>query len=402
MTENESLPKGKNIVIFSDGTGQEGGVKYNTNVYKLFSMIEDRTNEQIAFYDPGLGADWHQFTGKVIGVGIEENILQCYQFISDHYQWMDRIFLFGFSRGATTVRSLSGFIAMFGILPHSRPELVKKAWRIYQDPSSRDTKRWEFLSKNPTTWCNIEFIGVWDTVRALMPSKSYLDLKLGDNVRYAYHAMSIDEDRKAFVLEPFVTVGDDGESLLGPVTEDPKYIQQLDELKPKQQIVRQVWFCGVHTDVGGGYEEIALSNIPLLWMVDRAIDRSVLEHPLKLNWINFVEKKQNSGEKLHSERGTWWGKVKFREGGRTWVPAKCGKPIIHKSVLDRYELYKDPKDPNHYNPWILKQFKTTDEYEIEPWENEGRKDEFDSPYGPVWAREAAILVRDRRNPPPKS
>jgi len=357
MIENEPLPKGKNIVIFSDGTGQEGGEGYNTNVYKLFSMVEDRTKEQIAFYDPGLGTDWHKLTGSLFGAGIEENILQCYQFISDHYQWMDRIFLFGFSRGAATVRSLSGFISMFGILPHSRPELVKKAWRIYQDPKGRKTKIKEFLKKNPTTWSNIEFIGVWDTVAALMPSKSYLDLKLGERVQYAYHAMSIDEDRKAFVLEPFITVGDDGESLLDTVMYNPKYLRQLggEDEEHKQQIVRQVWFCGVHTDVGGGYPETGLSDIPLLWMVDRAIDAK-----LRLNDFNSVENDHNIKDKLNSERDTFWGKLKFREGGRTWESEKCGKPCIHASVLERAKADED------YNPWILEKFKDG-EYEIEPW-----------------------------------
>ena len=86
----------KNIVVFSDGTGQEGGKAYNTNVYKLFNMIEDRTPRQIAFYDRGLGTGWRKLTGSAFGAGISANIRECYEFIFDHYQAGDQVFLFGF------------------------------------------------------------------------------------------------------------------------------------------------------------------------------------------------------------------------------------------------------------------------------------------------------------------
>ena len=131
MSNKSKQNTGKNIAIFSDGTGQEGGVGSNTNVYKLFQMVEDRTSNQVAFYDAGLGTNWQKYTGSISGAGITKNILECYQFISDQYQWGDRIFLFGFSRGAATVRSLAGFISKFGILPHSRPDLGVQAWKIY-------------------------------------------------------------------------------------------------------------------------------------------------------------------------------------------------------------------------------------------------------------------------------
>ncbi len=122
----------KNIVVFSDGTGQEGGKGYNTNVYKLFNMIEDRSSAQIAFYDRGLGTGWRKITGNIGGMGISKNIMECYEFIFENYTAGDHIYLFGFSRGAATVRSLSGFIHLFGILPKSRPELIRHAYKIYK------------------------------------------------------------------------------------------------------------------------------------------------------------------------------------------------------------------------------------------------------------------------------
>ena len=117
----------KNIVVFSDGTAKESGQGTNTNVYKLFNMIEDRTSDQIAFYDRGLGTGLRKLSGSAFGVGISKNIRDCYEFIFENYQSRDQIFLFGFSRGAFTVRSLSGFLDLFGIIPKSRKELINEA-----------------------------------------------------------------------------------------------------------------------------------------------------------------------------------------------------------------------------------------------------------------------------------
>ena len=124
----------KNIVVLSDGTSQEGGQasNRNTNVYRIFKMLEDRTPRQVTFYDAGLGTGWNKVTGTVSGAGISRNIMDGYRFISDHYEKGDRIYLFGFSRGAATVRSLAGFIDLFGILPSSRPELIEMAYKIYK------------------------------------------------------------------------------------------------------------------------------------------------------------------------------------------------------------------------------------------------------------------------------
>jgi uncharacterized protein (DUF2235 family) len=383
MTDTRTKDSGKNIVVFSDGTGQEGGEGNNTNVYKLFNMIEGRTNEQITFYDGGIGTGFRKVSA-MSGVGITANILECYQFISDHYQWGDRIFLFGFSRGAATVRSLAGFISRFGILPHSRPDLATKAWKIYKmsDEGVREKNAEEFLKRNATTWCNINFLGVWDTVKALgLPNKtldavwnkvlphSFHDLKLSKCVQHAYHALSIDEDREAFQPTPWQTEEND-KSLLGKVYVDPRdgdASEQVD--KNREQTVKQVWFCGVHTDVGGGYKESGLSDIPLAWMIDRAMDEKLLEHPLKLYPYNSVTLEQNIEGLIHSERDTWLKKhILFPEGKRSWDSKKGGKPWIHASVLER-NRGKSNTEGVPYKPWILEEFKEG-EYEIEPWDNQ--------------------------------
>ena len=114
LTKTKNMAK--NIVIFSDGTGQKGGIGSNTNVYKLFNMIEDRTSRQIAFYDSGLGTDWRKVT----------------EFLFRRFLAEDDIYLFGFSRGAGTVRSLTGFLHLFGILPRSRKDLIHQALKILE------------------------------------------------------------------------------------------------------------------------------------------------------------------------------------------------------------------------------------------------------------------------------
>jgi uncharacterized protein (DUF2235 family) len=384
MTDTRATNTGKNIVLFSDGTGQEGGVGNNTNVYKLFNMIEDRTHAQVAFYDRGLGTGWRKLTGSAAGAGISKNILECYQFISDQYCWGDQIFLFGFSRGATTVRSLSGFISRFGILPHSRPELAKKAYGIYRisDQRKREAAAKDFLQRNSTTYCNIKFLGVWDTVSALgLPfaavnaildkipwfKHSFHDLKLSPRVHHAYHALSIDDDRKLFHPTPWHTIGDDGNSMLGEIPINPRESDlEEQEKKDRRQTVKQVWFSGVHTDVGGGYAEHGVSDVALAWMADRA-----MEHGLKLYPFNGVELKQDIEDVIHDPRGNWRSRLLYRREDRSWDASRCGKPIIHASVLERKHGRRargriiHENDP--YTPWILQD--GAGEYDVEPWDN---------------------------------
>ncbi len=341
----------KNIVVFSDGTGQEGGKKYNTNVYKLFNMIEDRTSEQIAFYDRGLGTGWRKIAGNVSGMGISKNIMECYEFIFQNYTAGDRIYLFGFSRGAATVRSLSGFIHLFGILPKSRIDLIRQAYKIYRisDSEKRENKAREFINKNHTMWCRVTFLGVWDTVAALgVPSKSidlildklpflrhkFHNFHLSPSVENAYHALAIDDERLTF----------------HPVLWEPK--------KKSYQDMKQVWFCGAHTDVGGGYKEQELSSIPLVWMMQMAV-----KHGLRIYPEHKVEINQDINGILHDSRQGIL-KAIFRKKIRSWDTESHGKAIIHESVFKRTPNKNNTENPV-YSPWIIDV-----EYEIEPWNKE--------------------------------
>ncbi len=334
----------KNIIIFSDGTGQKGGVGSNTNVYKLFNMIEDRTDRQIAYYDPGLGTDWRKVTGSVVGRGFSKNILECYQFLFENFEAEDQIFLFGFSRGAATVRSLSAFIHLFGILPKSRSDLIEKAFDIYKirNHEIREEKASSFIKKHHTMWCKVKFLGVWDTVAALgLPVKplsvmldslfphKFHSFKLSECVEYARQALSIDEERKAFL----------------PVIWDT-----IDNDQPKDKM-KQVWFCGVHTDVGGGYDEDELSNISLKWMIREAVDKGLLIYDKSQLHKTLMASTPNVNGTMHNEQKGFPGKL-FSRKQRSWNKSTHGEPCVHESVFQRTMSSDNTVSPK-YSPWIL-------------------------------------------------
>jgi uncharacterized protein (DUF2235 family) len=336
----------KNIVIFSDGTGQEGGIGANTNIYKLFNMVEDRTLNQISFYDRGLGTGWRKLSGNICGAGISKNILECYTFIFDNYEAGDQIYLFGFSRGAATVRSLSSFIHYFGIMPKSRPELIAKAYKIYKSKgeSNRKVKAKKFISTHHTMWTRIKFLGCYDTVAALgLPIKplsvlitkipmfryAFHNFKLSETVENAYQALAIDDERETF----------------HPILWDTDVLPY--------QTIKQVWFCGMHTDVGGGYDEQALSDIPLVWLKDMAVNHGLLIYP-----ANSVSIHGDVNGYMHNSRGKGWTKL-YPKKQRFWDSNRTDKPIVHKSVLLRNKSVNN-KDDSPYKPWILEL-----EYEVE-------------------------------------
>lgn len=352
----------KNIVIFSDGTGQDGGAEpkkgdhdhtkgghnHNTNVYKLFNMVEDRSDRQVTFYDRGLGTGRRKLLGKTTGLGISKNILECYEFIFNNFESGDDIYLFGFSRGATTVRSLSSFIHLFGILPKSRPELIEQAYRIYKtsDKTKRNDRAKKLVDRHHTMWTKIKFLGVWDTVDALgIPIKSidvvvdkipffrhkFQDLRLSESVEHARHALAIDDERLTF---------------------HPKL---WDESIKSDQTMKQVWFPGMHTDVGGGYHEQGLSDIPLIWMLNEA-----KQHDLHLWRDHQIPLHPDPNGIMHDSRGTRLTR-RYRKRERSWDYDLPGKPVVHEGAVLRTRN-KSNSDAPEYAPWILDK-----PYDVEPW-----------------------------------
>ena len=242
----------KNIIIFADGTGQSEDSQYNTNVLKLSRLVEDSNPvaKQHVFYDPGVGLG-SDVMDKAFGHGLPENVRQCYSEICKHYDEGDRIYLFGFSRGAATVASLANFLALFGCLDvgASYEKNLAAAWKIYKGSNSKRQAAL-FCKKHKTKDCQIECLGVWDIVPALPKDQSFHDFGLNEKINHAYHALALDEYDPMF--RPFVwNVPNTHQGLV-------------------KRTIKQVWFIGVHSDVGGGYEDCSLSDITLDWMIKNA------------------------------------------------------------------------------------------------------------------------------------
>lgn len=343
----------KNIVIFADGTGQEGGRGHSTNVYRTFSMVEDRTPHQIAFYDRGIGTGFGMVSKLVAlgtGRGFGQNVQDCYQFIFERFVAGDRLFLIGFSRGAATVRALSYFIHLFGVLPQSRPELIRQAWRIYEigDASKREDRAAEFISRHTTIWTRVHFLGCYDTVAALgLPWQSasaaldripqfrhrFHSFTLSPSVEHAYQALAIDDERLTF----------------HPVLWDPNVLPY--------QTVQQVWFVGAHTDVGGGYPEPELSDIPMVWLTRKAI-----QHGLRMFPPHRVQIREDVQGVMHDPCASGWQRL-YRRKVRSWPAETHGPPVIHESVFAR-RTGCDGRSA--YRPWIL-EGRAEGDFLVEPW-----------------------------------
>jgi uncharacterized protein (DUF2235 family) len=261
----------KRLVLCCDGTWnredqEKNGKPCPTNVVKLAYRIAKRDAAgtlQIIYYDHGVGTGnfLDHFAGGASGDGLEENIHDAFRFLIANYEPGDEIYLFGFSRGAFTARSIAGMVRKCGILKRESVEQYRRALELYRsaerptDAGPRDFRKSHSVCGAEDV--KIKMIGVWDTVGALgVPLRGlrwvthkdfrFHDTELSGAVEYAFHALSVDEQRAPF--EPTLW-----------------YYKE----KPDQH-VEQVWFCGVHSDVGGGYVETDLSDIALQWMMEKA------------------------------------------------------------------------------------------------------------------------------------
>jgi uncharacterized protein (DUF2235 family) len=253
----------KRIAYCSDGTWQTP--MSNTNVYRLYKAMLVNS-DQITFYDDGVGADFtglQKVLGGAVGAGLNDKVMEGYTKIAHVYEPGDEIFLFGFSRGAYTVRSMGGMIANCGLPSGSlTDDCVTQAFAAYRNPDSRASIL-AGLSACGLADATITMIGAWDTVGALgipalyggIDEKTYgfLDLKLHPDVKNAYHCLAIDEHRAQFPATLWDTP---------PVA---------------GQTVEQVWFSGCHGDVGGGTliggpvdNGTRLCDISMRYMVSKA------------------------------------------------------------------------------------------------------------------------------------
>jgi uncharacterized protein (DUF2235 family) len=446
----------KNILIFSDGTGQAGGLRPDqrlSNIYKLFRATRiDPQNpinpcEQIAFYDAGLGSNdisdpmWvrpfaylRKLFASATGSGISRNIADCYEAILEHYETGDRIYLFGFSRGGYTVRCLANVLRLCGVPTHGKngaavhkrgPALRKIAeeavYKVYDHSAGikRESKRIHeereqlgllfreaYGSMHPTDPNRSNeaayFIGVFDSVAALgmrpwmrygaiitaglcffglswlasfplghitnwstaqgtalvfgisiaaiviklfrsqykyVPGaflsghfavwrgdRAQTDTQLDPAVTFARHALAIDERRYDFVRALW---GSKSTDTVGEIKGVPR--------------MKQVWFAGNHSDIGGSYpeNESRLSDIPLGWMVEETqeLPNKVLFDEMKLNIYPQAAGLQHCEVEATRENlyPGWWPN-RLRWSWKTDIRTSASGAIHHSSIADRFKL----------------------------------------------------------------
>jgi hypothetical protein len=350
----------KNIVFLCDGTGNNKDFGTPTNVARLFGRCLNQLDEieagrpalQVVAYDRGIGSFPTDLIAQATGIGISDNIKDGYRFLARHYEPGDRIFLFGFSRGAYTARSIGGMLGIVGLPRHMQAngsnlkrndraldDLVSWAYKIYKMPptpvtggspplpGSREHGAAEFIGLHGWPEHNAPqarapyLIGVWDTVRALGIPLGFTDVEvpgfshrfhnhdLNRHVAHAYHALAIDEERLQF---------------LPTIWNEPTAAQKHADAsgEPNRQRFEQVWFPGNHSDVGGGYaphpHEVAsgqLSEITLGWMITRAVAAG-----LKMNAsyaANPLEGlRVNPGAVVNDSRPTFWTRLLYRRVDR--------------------------------------------------------------------------------------
>jgi uncharacterized protein (DUF2235 family) len=276
---------GRNVIICCDGTANEFA-ENRTNVIKLYSVLDHDPVKQIAYYHPGLGTmepsgaltnfsrKMTKMLGMAVGYGLSNDIRDAYVFLMREFREGDKLFVFGFSRGAYTARALASLLHMYGLIRVGNEPLVPYAIRMMMGISraqARNNKEVidsyfrlasEFKATMCSIPCNPHFLGVWDTVNSVGWVENPLKLPFTANnpdIAVGRHAMAIDE-RRAFFRSNLWKQPQSSTSAWGP------------------KDVKQVWFPGVHCDVGGGYAEAesGLSKLALDWMLQEAKESGLL------------------------------------------------------------------------------------------------------------------------------
>jgi uncharacterized protein (DUF2235 family) len=320
----------RNLIVLSDGTGNSAAKAFKTNVWRLYQALDLSREDQIAVFGDGVGTSSFrplQVLGLALGVGVRRNVLHLYKFLCRNYpenptdddKTATRIYAFGFSRGAFTIRVLNGLICSEGLVTsRSEEELDRNARAAYRNyrrkayPAPWFGVAWIRKLRNGiiTAWRKannvrlhhhivketfrrnrrhipVHFLGVWDTVSAyglpidelttavdkwIWPMK-FREQDLPPNVEWARHALSLDDERRTF----FPVVWNERKlppRNFGAAVHDTKLLQ--------------VWFAGVHANVGGGYPDDSLSHVPLCWMIREAEARGLRFQPWTVSGYRAV------------------------------------------------------------------------------------------------------------------
>ena len=335
----------KRVIICADGTWNEpeskskdSGRPQPTNVLKVARAVLPQSADgiiQVVYYHEGVGTlgKLDKWTGGAFGRGMEKNIRSLYRFLVYNYEPSDELYFFGFSRGAFTVRTLVGFMKAVGLLNKDDEYYTPEMYNLYQSSTQEGSKEWQAAFENvkrPRPCPPIHFVGVWDTVGALGPpgllgqllnrnKYKYHDIDLHPTVLHAYHALAIDERRKPFAPSLWKRpVGWTG-------------------------TLEQVWFAGVHSNVGGGYHPDGLANEALHWMVEKAeglgleFDRPFLEHYKPC----FNSSLRDSMSTLYKIMGP---NVRAIGSGEA--------EVVHQSAFDRVNLSACQYDPANLRAYL--------------------------------------------------
>lgn len=353
----------RNLVLCLDGTSNEPETGA-TNVARMFE-VSTKDESQLVYYDPGvgtmgargavtpLGARLTRAAGLVIGFGVKDNVEEAYTWLMRHWQPDDRIYLFGFSRGAYTARAVAGMLNTVGLLRPGADNLVPYALKLYarsgKDNASKDEERafWrtrrsfaatfgqpDFPHPFDSTRKQVHFLGVWDTVKSVgwLNWKAQFEqarwpftAKLA-NVDTARHALAIDERRRPF----------------------PAYRFDPEAVSASHGKFLETWFAGVHSDVGGQYaDDHKLSDQAFLWMVDEAaaalmkVEPNAVQRLVDRRWNQPRPDDLHTGV-LHSNPRVWMLAGGWR--GRRVLPGDH----IHPSVRQRIDATAGTATP--YRP----------------------------------------------------
>jgi uncharacterized protein (DUF2235 family) len=388
----------KNIILLSDGTGNSAAKVFRTNVWRLFQILDLRDpTRQVAYYDDGVGTSSFKLfavLGGVFGFGLKRNVIDIYSFCCRNYQPGDRIYCFGFSRGAFTIRIVAGMIARQGLVAYNDNEanlarFAADAYRLYRRRfnggivkylgwigidlrSVRDfvIRQWRKLRHQPVSAPaprsveSIHFVGIWDTVDAYggpveemtraidywVWPLSMPDRFMSAKVLKACHALALEDERQAFspviwdqryVRGSAQVAGQTKTGWLFDINYDPrseaaKSAEPAPHLRTDlapidRQRISQVWFTGVHSDIGGGYPQDGLSYVTFDWMLDRA-------HAYGLKYLDeqrklLIDPQINPNDKLNDSRKGLAGYYRYKP--RNILEAYSAPP--YKSSM-RYDI----------------------------------------------------------------
>ena len=348
----------RNLVVLSDGTGNSASASSKTNVWRLYQALKLTDGRQVAVFGDGVGTSNIKILrvlGLALGIGVKRNVLDLYKFLCRNYRAGDRIWAFGFSRGAFTIRVLVGLIHRQGLVAFSTEEELQRnalaAYRAYRKEAFatvipwvwagrliRDgvVSLWRYMTGSKSLaqaraetvsmkrdQIEIHFVGVWDTVVAyglpvdeltiavdkwVWPMK-FRDSSLLPRVRNARHALAIDDERRTFFPIPWDETA----------CNDPTRLVQ-------------VWFPGVHADVGGGYPDDSLAFVPLCWMIEEAEAKGL---QFECTIVDAYHAMASPTGRLYDSRSGTGALWRYQPRDAQVLMGAKIKPLVHGSVVTR-------------------------------------------------------------------